>query len=339
MINSVRNTVLSVLNKNNYGYISPADFNLYAKQAQMELFEEYFSQYNKVISMENARMSGTGYADIAKKIAENLETFLTSAFLWKATGYGFNNNYNENSFLVPTFNITGDSAYLINNIVVYPTILKTGINTAIDALNTDKLIDAGADFVALGVKKGDVVCNSTTNAVGFVSAILSPTTILVSVPLFGVIGEGYGVFGGSSAAQADKVLGDKIFSLNKSNLTAPSAMFPAYVYNNFPTIGASGTPSLISVYPDTITYFGQVQASYFRFPKDPKWTYITLFNGEPSFDQTQVDYQDFELQGEDEYKLAMKILQYCGVSIREQEVTQFAMAQEQHEQPTFSQQQ
>jgi hypothetical protein len=42
---------------------------------------------------------------------------------------------------------------------------------------------------------------------------------------------------------------------------------------------------------------------------------------------------------EDEFKLAMKILQYCGVSIRENEVTQFAMAQEQHEQPTFSQQQ
>ena len=39
MINSVRNTVLSVLNKNNYGYVSPSDFNLYAQNAQVEIFE------------------------------------------------------------------------------------------------------------------------------------------------------------------------------------------------------------------------------------------------------------------------------------------------------------
>ena len=42
MINSVRNTVLSVLNKNNYGVITPADFNLYAQQAQLEIFQDYF---------------------------------------------------------------------------------------------------------------------------------------------------------------------------------------------------------------------------------------------------------------------------------------------------------
>ena len=37
MINSVRNTVQAIANKNNYGYISPQDFNLYSQQAQMDL--------------------------------------------------------------------------------------------------------------------------------------------------------------------------------------------------------------------------------------------------------------------------------------------------------------
>ena len=63
MINSVRQTVLSVLNKNNYGYISPSDFNLYAKQAQLEIFDGYFKELNQVINAENSRMSGTEYAD------------------------------------------------------------------------------------------------------------------------------------------------------------------------------------------------------------------------------------------------------------------------------------
>ena len=70
MINSVRNTVLAVLNKNNYGYLSPSDFNLFAKQAQLDLFENYFYQYNYQVMKENARQSGTGYADIKKGYAE-----------------------------------------------------------------------------------------------------------------------------------------------------------------------------------------------------------------------------------------------------------------------------
>ena len=33
------------------------------------------------------------------------------------------------------------------------------------------------------------------------------------------------------------------------------------------------------------------------------------------------------------------MLEYCGMTIRETEITQFGMAQQQHEEPTFSQQQ
>ena len=68
MINAVRNTVLAILNKNNYGYISPSDFNLFAKQAQLDIFDEYFIAYNNQINKENGRVSGTGYADINKDV-------------------------------------------------------------------------------------------------------------------------------------------------------------------------------------------------------------------------------------------------------------------------------
>jgi hypothetical protein len=53
------------------------------------------------------------------------------------------------------------------------------------------------------------------------------------------------------------------------------------------------------------------------------------------FDQSQLDYQDFELPYEDEFKLIMKILQYAGMSIREIQAVQFGVAQEQ--QPLLSQ--
>jgi len=81
MINSVRNTVLSILNKNNYGYISPSDFNLFAKQAQMDIFENYFFQYNYQINKENARQSGTGYANLKQGNEEVIDYFSTTSKL------------------------------------------------------------------------------------------------------------------------------------------------------------------------------------------------------------------------------------------------------------------
>lgn len=75
MINKVRETVLSLLNKNNYGYLSPLDFNLFAKQAQLELFEDYFYDFNTQINKENVRRSGTEFADISRQLSEVMDTF------------------------------------------------------------------------------------------------------------------------------------------------------------------------------------------------------------------------------------------------------------------------
>jgi len=249
MINSVRNTVLSVLNKNNYGYISPSDFNLYAKQAQIEVFEEFFSQYNKIINMENARMSGTSYADLGKVIAEAIETFSQTSSLSQVSA-------GTNRYYLPSLITTGYDYYMINKVLCY------------DASGMTRVL------------KGE----------------------------------------------AEKVNHSKITMLNSSLLTAPTETYPAYIQEG----------GIMTVYPDTINLPNEVDAQYFRFPKDPKWTYVTLFNGEPAFDQSQLDYQDFEVPLEDEYKLVIKILQYSGLSIREGEVVQFGLSQEQQQQqPNF----
>ena len=39
------------------------------------LFDEYFIQYNQQINEENARVSGTGYADIKLGYEEVIDTF------------------------------------------------------------------------------------------------------------------------------------------------------------------------------------------------------------------------------------------------------------------------
>jgi len=317
MINSVRNTVLSTLNKNNYGYISPADFNLYAKQAQLEIFEEYFSNYNKAVTMENMRKSGSDYSDLGQALAETMEYFLTSNYLSKST---------SNNFFAPSITTTGDEAYMTSRISAYPTVLASSTNTTV---TPSDLIDSTADFITAGVQIGDIVSNGSTNQVTTVVLVQNATTLNLSDDIFTSTGDDYFICSATNIKDLEKVSAGKITMLNNSMLTAPSLLFPAYTQENL----------LYRVYPASINKPGQVQATYFRYPKDPKWTYITLLGGEPSFDQSQPDYQDFEMPAEDEFKLIMKILQYSGMSIREQQVVQFGMAQEQHEQPTFSQQQ
>lgn len=312
MINSVRNTVQGVLNKNNYGYISPQDFNLYAKQAQMEIFEEYFTAYNKVINMENGRVAGTDYADIEQPLAEVLEYFLISNFLVPVvTPSGFT----VNQFFAPSIVTVGNDYYMINKLLCYNT---KKISGATSATVVNQLVDTTVNFITAGVVYGDIVVNLTTLESAEVMAVASATVLDLSANIFLANGQDYAIYS-SVGVDAEKVSVGKITMLNNSMLTAPSTTFPVYTLNE---------AGIITTYPNNIKGYGAVNATYFRYPLDPKWTYITLASGEPLFDQTQLDYQDFELPLEEEYKLAQKILQYCGMTIRETEVVQYALGQE-----------
>jgi hypothetical protein len=80
------------------------------------------------------------------------------------------------------------------------------------------------------------------------------------------------------------------------------------------------------VYPNTI--ISAISADYIRYPLAPKWTWVSLSGGEPVFDQSALDYQDFELPLSDENNLIIKILQYAGLTIREAEIVQAAKSEE-----------
>lgn len=229
MINSVRNLVLAILNKNNYGYLSPSDFNLYAKMAQIDIFTSYMSEYNKYINMENARISGEGYANLTKFIKNELDNFSVTNTLTQDSA---------NKYFLPSETTTGDVLYYLNTVLVYSSGSYTGTSEEVDPGRIDE--------------------------------------VLVSMH------------------------------------TQPTTTFPMHVVEG----------DSITMYPTTITGASDVKARYIRMPLDPKWTYIELTGGEPVFDQSQGDYQDFELSNDHYVELATKILQYAGLEIREPQVVQ-----------------
>lgn len=306
MINSVRSTVLSILNKNNFGYISPADFNNYCKQAQLEIFENYFSKINKQINLENVRQSGTDYANLVKKMSEDIEYFSSTNFL---------SHFANNIFYMPSLSTTGDSWFMTGKILCYTNELATG-NTSSVVVN--QLVDTAGAFTSKGIVANDIVVNVSTGDIARVISVVSATVISLTADIFTYAPEDYLILESASVKEAEKVTHGKVTMLNTSNLTMPNNTFPAYTLEN----------SFITVYPSTVNSKGQVLSQYTRYPKDPKWTYVSLIGGEPSFDQSQPDYQDFELPQEEEPNLIIKILAYCGISIRETEVYQFAKMEE-----------
>ena len=125
--------------------------------------------------------------------------------------------------------------------------------------------------------------------------------------------------GGLFKGEAERVSQSKITLLSSSLLTAPSVIYPAYTLEN----------NLITVLPTSFNGAADISSQYIRYPLDPKWTFSTISGGAPIFDQSQADYQDFELPIDDANDLVSKILQYAGISIREGDVYKFGQVEEQ----------
>lgn len=72
IINDVYQKVLAIANKEQRGYITPQEFNLFANQAQMDIFEQYFydiSQFGRVPGNE------TEYSDMVSLLEEKIAIF------------------------------------------------------------------------------------------------------------------------------------------------------------------------------------------------------------------------------------------------------------------------
>jgi len=71
-IDTVYQRVLALANKEQRGYITPQDFNLFANQAQMEIFEQYFYDVNMA---RKGQGNDTVYADVDDMLEEKLQIF------------------------------------------------------------------------------------------------------------------------------------------------------------------------------------------------------------------------------------------------------------------------
>tara|TARA_R100000935_G_scaffold21223_1_gene39610 strand:+ start:7 stop:762 length:756 start_codon:yes stop_codon:yes gene_type:complete len=111
-VNTVYQTVLMILNKEQRGYMTPTEFNKVATQVQLEIFEKYFDDLNQQLRVPQA---DTDYADRQESIDEKIAIFKTFGNALYDGATLPQNPY----FTLPTSDLYGDvvSFYKLGNVL------------------------------------------------------------------------------------------------------------------------------------------------------------------------------------------------------------------------------
>ena len=84
-VNTVYTRVLAIINKEQRGYIGPTEFNIFANQAQMDIFEQYFYDLNQFLRLPG---NSTGHADMVDILNEKIGIFTkTAALVYGSTSF------------------------------------------------------------------------------------------------------------------------------------------------------------------------------------------------------------------------------------------------------------
>ena len=84
-VNTVYSRVLAILNKEQRGFLTPQEFNLFANQAQMDIFEQYFYDINQFSRMPG---NSTEFSDMLNILNEKIAPFIKEATLSYSSANG-----------------------------------------------------------------------------------------------------------------------------------------------------------------------------------------------------------------------------------------------------------
>ena len=85
-VDTVYQTVLAIANKEQRGYVTPQEFNLFANHAQMEIFEQYFYDENQFSRIPG---NSTEYSDMLDLLKEKISLFKRVGVLPVSNGQAF----------------------------------------------------------------------------------------------------------------------------------------------------------------------------------------------------------------------------------------------------------
>jgi hypothetical protein len=319
-VNTVYQTVLLILNKEQRGYMTPLEFNKTGAQAQLEIFETYFDSLNQQIRVPQTDADYTNRVvsldekiSIFKEFGDATTTSTSSVFNLPQQFSGYTPVISMATTPTPT---TGVGPYLISAIPIGlpnagATITATQANNSVIEVFADGILVPDTDYSVSGL---DITFYSATTWSG-------KTLSVNSYPKqFYKLGQVLHNAGGATIPQElQQVDRNELYHLLSSDLTAPNSNNPIYLYEKNQLTVYSGTPAITT----------GIEVAYLRKPLPPVWNFTVggsnqyLYSSSTSF--------NFELNPVEQTELILKILLYAGVVVKSPEIVQVASQQVQQE--------
>lgn len=317
-VNTVYTTVLSILNKEQRGYITPDEFNKLATQVQLDIFENYFEDLNQQLRVPQ---TDNTYANRQKNIDNLISIFKTIGGLSRTPEGAIV------SFIVDNFGtqftpgnyqgvqlVSGESSsrFTVNS-----------VDAVTGAITNLSLGNGGGNYitsnpVTLTSPGGGTDCTINVTSVNFEDYFTGPDDVhRIGSVIY------------NSTKELQRVERDELLHLNLSKYTKPSITYPVYLYEQS-TVGSNGANTgqpHVYVYPKNLYQQFNADAlftiSYIRKPNNVQWGFsVNQTLGNYIYDPTTSI--QFELDATEQTEVILRILAYAGVVIRDPQIVQAA---------------
>ena len=314
-VNTVYQTVLLILNKEQRGYMTPVEFNKIGSQVQLEIFEKYFDDLNQQLRVPQA---DTDFSNRVINLDEKMSLFKEFG---NATSIS-----SSNVFTLPQQLGHNNGKTSVIGMVTTPTATAAGTTQYAIGNNGDNITVTSAQILNGIIQvfgNGNLISSSEyqINGLNIIFNFQPTTALTLKVNYypkqFYRLGGLFYTNNAIPTQELERVGRSELYHLLSSNLTKPTSTYPIYTYAN----------NQMTVYPDTIR--SGITTSYVRKPIPCVWNFNTGVNGSYVFDSSKSF--DFELHVSEQTEVILKILLYSGIVIQNPEIIQVAASQVQQE--------
>ena len=304
-VDTVYQRVLALANKEQRGYITPQEFNLFANQAQMEMFEQYFydkGQFNRLPK------DNTPYADLTHLLEEKISIF------------------KKRQQSVTITNVFGDGTlpsdvYRLDNLT---RLALTGVSgssaSIIEEVTEDEMMLMDKSPLTKPTPSRPIY--SRTSATGVKIKPHSSTPSASAAVFFTQAGD----IDSDDTASVD-LSGNISFIEVGQVVTAVSGIPTGTTVTSIASDGALGLSAAATATGARLMTFASedIKCNYIRRPLTVNWGF-TEINGSALYNSASA--VDFELHESEEATLVYKILALSGVSIADPNLYQLATQEE-----------
>jgi hypothetical protein len=245
-VNTVYQTVLLILNKEQRGYMTPVEFNKIGTQTQLEIFETYFDSLNQQLRVPQAN---TDYADRVVNLDEKISIFKEFG---NAQSISSSNVFNLPQQFSGASPVLGCTTVFASTGTTSSTNLAVAASINMTLVTPNTNIEVGMTVTGGGLPAGVTI--ATANVAGTIFTLSSAQTIGLNASLTYSGGVNYTI----QTATADEisngvvqVFGNGIL-LDKTQYTITGTVI---TFNSQPTIGQT---LVVNVYPKQFYRLGQV---------------------------------------------------------------------------------